>query len=303
MVLAESKWTPVTEQKARCDQKDTKSVYGHCGSGSSTSSETKVNGSTIIEDQQNAKQIDIHQAASTLHTKNLIIATGIACLPRVPHFPGSQNFNATIIHSSQLGQQQQALLKKDNMKTIAVLGSGKSAYDAVHLAASQGVQVGWIVERSDSGPAWTMPAYANLGPFNARREKLLTRRIVGLLSPNVNNNNAGGFGWFRELVHGTRIGKAFTRKFWQGMYESTIDDCGCDKHQTAKLLEPEFGLYWYGVTSAILNYSDDFFKYIRDGTVRIYREDIASLSAGTINLANGTLLPVQALVTATGSGT
>jgi cation diffusion facilitator CzcD-associated flavoprotein CzcO len=264
--INETGWTLTTERRGRSD------------SGSSTNSGTEASGSSILqlEDKEDGEQGNMHQHTSPttiLHTKKLIIATGIASQPHVPQFLGSHHFDAPIIHSSRFGRQQGRILN-EKIKAIAVLGGGKSAYDAVHLAASQGVKVEWIIRRSGKGPTWIMPPYTNIGPFKVWRETFLTRRILGLFSPSV-NNNAGGFGWLKKLVHGTKFGNAFARKFWQGMHDATLVECGYAKHPTTKLLEPEAGSFWYGATAGILTYSDDFYSHVHDGTVRVHREDIA----------------------------
>jgi cation diffusion facilitator CzcD-associated flavoprotein CzcO len=111
-------------------------------------------------------------AESTLWTKKLIIATGITNEPHQPGIPGQGDFEGPIIHSSALGREQGRLTKDPSIKTVAVLGGGKSAYDAVYLAACAGKQVEWIIRKSGKGPAWVFPSHAQLGPFKAWREVL-----------------------------------------------------------------------------------------------------------------------------------
>ena len=77
---------------------------------------------------------------SMLCTKKLIVATGITSDPSTPSIPGSQHFDAPIIHSSRSGRQQDTVLTTPSIRKIAVLGGSKSAYDAVHLAARIGCE-------------------------------------------------------------------------------------------------------------------------------------------------------------------
>lgn len=74
-------------------------------------------------------------------TKTLIVATGITSTPIVPTIPGGQDFVAPMVHSSTFGPEQQEFLQDSETTNKAVLDGGKSAYDAVHYAASQGIEV------------------------------------------------------------------------------------------------------------------------------------------------------------------
>ena len=95
-------------------------------------------------------------------------------------------------------------------------------------------------------------------------------------------------------------GRHLRGSFWPDMHEATIEECGYAGHPTTKLLEPEIGPCWFGATFAIFTYSGNFYKTHpwRHGTgpTRGYRVSLRS----TVNLASDTVLPVQALVTATG---
>lgn len=56
----------------------------------------------------------------------------------------------------------------------------------------------------------------------------------------------------------------------------------------------------YGTASGTINYDHDFFSYIRNGLVKIHREDISRLSSHAIHLADGTMLGADAIVSCTG---
>lgn len=98
------------------------------------------------------------------------MSTGITHNPHEPGIAGREQFDAPIIHSAALGLEQGRLLDDPGIKTVAVLGGGKSAYDAVYLAASAGRTVLWLMRRSGRGPSWVFPPYTNIGPFKVRRE-------------------------------------------------------------------------------------------------------------------------------------
>ena len=105
----------------------------------------------------------------TLCTKKLVVATGLTNEPHRPMLPGQDDFEAPILHSVDLGREIQ-WLNDPNISTVTVLGGGKSAYDAVYLAACAAKKVEWIIRKSGKGPAWIFPPKASLGPFKALRE-------------------------------------------------------------------------------------------------------------------------------------
>ena len=116
-----------------------------------------------------ANQKEDYTNESVLYTKKLIVATGVTNELHHPRIPGSEEFGTSVLHSADLGREK-AWLDDPSVKTVAVLGGGKSAYDAVYLAASAGKKVEWIIRKSGKGPAWVFPPQATLGPFKALRE-------------------------------------------------------------------------------------------------------------------------------------
>jgi cation diffusion facilitator CzcD-associated flavoprotein CzcO len=199
---------------------------------------------------------DENPAESTITTRKLIVSTGVTSNPRHPSFRGGEQFDAPIVHSAALGQEHARLFENPNIRTVAVLGGGKSAYDAVYMAACAGREVVWLMRRSGRGPAWVFPPHTNIGPFKAWREvresclklltlqtdaptqKLVTRRIVSFFSPCI-WGSVDGFGWVRRILHATWLGKLLSQRFWINLHQSTLNDCGYAKDKRLRLLEPE----------------------------------------------------------------
>lgn len=173
-----------------------------------------------------------------VQTKKLIIAAGATNVPHRPNLQNVKAFKGPIIHSGELGKQSDSLTKDASVETIAVLGGGKSAYDAVYLAATAGREVEWIIRKSGKGPEWIFPSHTYLGPFKALREKLPARRIVSVFSPTLWKD---GLGVLRYFLHFTSLGKKITQKFWANLHLATLTDCGMLKDDATKVLEPETG--------------------------------------------------------------
>jgi cation diffusion facilitator CzcD-associated flavoprotein CzcO len=167
--------------------------------------------------------------------RKLIVATGVTNVPNRPELSGLDDFGGPIMHSAELGMQGTAVTDNQAVETVAVLGGGKSAYDAVHLAGKAGKRVEWIIRRSGKGPEWIFPAHT-MGPLQAVREKLPARRFVSFFSPCLWND---GFGWVRYFLHATNFGKSIAKAFWTKLHQATLDDCGMLKDEKTKVLEPE----------------------------------------------------------------
>ncbi|KAF9871342.1 dimethylaniline monooxygenase [Colletotrichum karsti] len=242
--------------------------------------------------------VDHNGEAKTISCNRLIVATGVLTVPHMPDFKGSEEFDAPIVHSSDLGPRSD-LFSSPDINTVAVLGGSKSAYDAVHLAASTGHKVRWVIRRSGRGPAWVFTAFTQLGPFKVWRERLVTRRIVAFMSPCI-FPDMSGLTWIRRFLHENALGRVISKAFWKLIRYDTIKDCGYQTHEKTKVLQPEQNQFWYGTTSGILSFDDDFFEYVRNGQVEVYREDLDHLSDHRVHLSDGTSFPVDLLVASTG---
>ncbi len=108
-----------------------------------------------------------------MKAKKLIIATGVTNQPHRPTIDGAAEFDGPIIHSAELGKRSGAVVNDPEISSVAVLGGGKSAYEAVYLAAMAGKEVEWIMRRSGKGPSWVFPSHVQLGPIRAWREACL----------------------------------------------------------------------------------------------------------------------------------
>ncbi|KIV82522.1 hypothetical protein PV11_04625 [Exophiala sideris] len=258
--------------------------------------ETKVGGISPLDDSEGWK-LKTALEHDEYQTKKLIIATGITNRPHRPNLQGADNFDGPIIHSAEIGFKGDTVFNNTNVRTIAVLGGGKSAYDAVHLAGKTGHHVEWIIRKSGKGPEWVFPSHTKMGPFSVPRERLTTRRILSFFSPCLWND---GFSKVRSFLHQSSLGMMIAQKFWGNLHAATIKDCGMLQHESTKVLEPETSPFWYGTASGIYNFEKDIYEMVQMGQVRVHREDISSLSTGHIHFASGGGVDASALITATG---
>jgi cation diffusion facilitator CzcD-associated flavoprotein CzcO len=133
--------------------------------------ETEVLEITRLGDNREGWNVKVQKSSGeqVLQTKKLIIATGVTNRPHKPQINGAEDFDCPIIHSAELGKKARIIVDDPDIKTVGVLGGGKSAYDAVYLAAMAGKEVEWIMRKSGKGPAWVFPGHVQLGPIRASR--------------------------------------------------------------------------------------------------------------------------------------
>ena len=230
----------------------------------------------------------------SIHTKKLIVATGLTSEPYVPSFKGEAEFNGPIFHSKDFRQRADTLT---TTRKVAVVGGAKSMWDAAYAYASAGVEVEMIVRESGRGPVWMAPPYVT--PLKRWLEKLVHTRFLTWLSPCIWGDE-DGYGAVRRLLHGTWLGRKLVDTFWGILGSDAIDLMEFNKHPETKKLTPWHSAFWIGSGLSIRNFPTDFFDYIRSGQVRVHIADITHLSDKTVHLSSGEALKADALFCATG---
>ncbi|KAJ6006417.1 hypothetical protein N7451_004361 [Penicillium sp. IBT 35674x] len=222
---------------------------------------------------------------ATYTCKKLIICSGLASTPRPISTPGQLDFGRPVISHARLLVKGAELASDPKIETVTVIeGASKSGYDAVHLMASHGKKVKWVVRKSGGGAVWMMLPWVNVGWVRAKLESLGTTRFYSWFSPCIWGDN-DGFSWIRRLLHGTRVGRFLVHHFWEKMRMDTIEVNGLFRN--ARI--------------GILNYPSDIHDYIRTGQVQILKQDIDHLSGpGTIHFTDESTIQTDALVAITG---
>lgn len=233
---------------------------------------------------------------SSLLTRKLIVATGLTSDPNMPKLPGSESFGSPLFHTRDFRQHATTL---ESVQNVVVLGGAKSAWDAVYLYASRGVHVDMVIRQSGKGPCWMSPPYVT--PLKRWLEKLVFTRLLTWFSPCI-WGDADGYGFARQFLHGTAIGRWLTQSFWATLGRDVLALNGYDKHPETDIakLKPWTDVFYVGTALGILNYPTNFYDYVKNGTVRVHIDEISHLSPKTVNLTSGPVLHADALVCATG---
>ncbi|KAL4890681.1 hypothetical protein BDV59DRAFT_204158 [Aspergillus ambiguus] len=234
---------------------------------------------------------------STIHSKKLIVCTGITSQPFLPSFTGEEAFNAPLFHCRDLLQYQDALLQPG--KRITVFGVTKSAWDAVYAAATAGAHVDWVIRENGHGPCWMAPPYVT--PLKKWLEKLVTTRFLTFFSPCIwgdADTNTGP----RGFLHNTWVGRKVVDSFWSVLANDVIQLNSYDAHPETAKLKPWISPFWIASGLSILNYPTNFFDLVKDGKVRIHIDQISHLSDHNVHLASASDTPLgsDALICATG---
>ena len=243
------------------------------------------------------KDDDIKYSAKQVLAKKLVISSGLTSDPFVPHIPGSEAFNAPLFHVKYLLDNFADTTCSPASKNIVIYGSAKSAYDAAYAYASHGISVDWVIRESGYGPVWMSPIYVT--PLRKRLDQLVGVRFLTWFSPCI-WGAYDGFGSLRRFFHNTTIGRWIVDRFWEVLAGDVIALNGFDKHPETKKLKPWVPAFWTASSLSILNYPEDIFEYVRNGTINVHVADIDHLSERKVHFSNGEILKADAFVCASG---
>lgn len=145
----------------------------------------------------------------------LIMCNGLASSPRPVSIPGQENFDRPLFNHGGLQDQAPSIAKDPTVKTVAVIGASKIGYDAVHLFASNGKRVEWIIRESGGGAVWMSTPWIPLPPWGmVTLEHVVTTRLFTWFSPCI-WGEYDGFKWIRRWLHGTMFGRWLVHNYWE----------------------------------------------------------------------------------------
>eukprot|EP00549_Striatella_unipunctata_P025539 CAMPEP_0118718030 /NCGR_PEP_ID=MMETSP0800-20121206/28554_1 /TAXON_ID=210618 ORGANISM="Striatella unipunctata, Strain CCMP2910" /NCGR_SAMPLE_ID=MMETSP0800 /ASSEMBLY_ACC=CAM_ASM_000638 /LENGTH=683 /DNA_ID=CAMNT_0006624965 /DNA_START=194 /DNA_END=2245 /DNA_ORIENTATION=- len=206
---------------------------------------------------------DENDVISTDGPFDLVLYTGFTTRPKVPNFPGQENFEGTILHAQQLDEETFYDIL-DTKKKVAVLGGNKSAADMVLLFQRKGYEgFNWIYRN-----AYLLAKMeVVVGPKSATRAFLGMLHLLVILVSGLSMRFARFLMWC--------IGSAWT-----------FDSSGS--------MKPE--KFNFGCLCPIQR--KDLEKVDRS---RMFKADIDTLEPKGIKLTNGKLLEADVLLLGTGS--
>ncbi|KAH6687186.1 hypothetical protein F5X68DRAFT_8971 [Plectosphaerella plurivora] len=222
--------------------------------------------------------------------KKMIVATGLTSEPCMPRFEGQDTFGGLIFHGRDFARHADTIRPGG---TVAVLGGGKTAFDAVYAYAMAGVKVNWIIRASGHGPSWFSPPHAT--PLKRWIEHLANTRFLTWFSPCI-WGAADGYPTIRRLLHGTAIGRAIVDGFWFALTSDVLGMNRYDDHPDTARLRPWLGVMYSGTSYSFFNYETDFWSLVKSDAVSVHIGDVSRLSPNTVHLADGTTLAADTLL-------
>ncbi|KAK5230433.1 hypothetical protein LTR47_007575 [Exophiala xenobiotica] len=209
-----------------------------------------------------------------------------------------EDFGRPVLNHGQMTVEADLLANDAGAQLITVVGASKTGYDAVHLFASQGKKVDWIVRESGGGGVWMSLPCVMMGPWRVLLEHTATMRFMSWFSPCI-WGDYDGYGFLRRLLHGTWLGRLIVHNLWEKIRWDTVAINRYRMDPSLAHLEPRESLLW-SARVGILNYPTDIHDYVRSGQVKIYRKDISHLGSGTVNFVDGSQLRSDGLIAITG---
>ncbi|KAH8703035.1 putative dimethylaniline monooxygenase [Talaromyces proteolyticus] len=229
-----------------------------------------------------------------LHSKKLIVATGLTSQPNLPTYAGQETFTPAFFHAKDFCARGDIL---HTAKKAAVVGAGKSSFDVAYAFATSGAKVDLIIRPTGQGPVWICPPYVT--PFKRMMEELLSTRLLTWFSP-VPWGDEDGFGVARSFLHKTGIGRFIVDNFWNQISNEVYEAHGYHDHPELFKLKPWNSAFWTGSGVGIHNYPTNFFDLVKQGQIRVHIADIKQLEGNYIQLTTGEKLDTDALICATG---
>jgi putative flavoprotein involved in K+ transport len=230
--------------------------------------------------------VDRDGEAVTLHPRQLVLATGMAGMPQMPSFPGMDSFRGEQHHSSQ-----HAGGAAYRGKRVVVVGSNNSAHDICADLWVHGAEV-TMVQRSST--------------LVVRTDTMLRRGWGALYSEEA---VASGIDTEKaDLLAASipyRVQPALQRPLWEEIARE--DGAFYDRLRAAGFLL-DFGEDGTGLSQKYLRRGSGYYidvgtsELIAEGRIGLARGAVAAVVPEGVRLSDGTILPADAIVYATGYG-
>ncbi|KAK4940290.1 hypothetical protein LTR10_019610 [Elasticomyces elasticus] len=233
--------------------------------------------------------------SQSFETRKVIAASGSTSEANVPEFRGRDTFKGPVVHTLNFGRSR--ILQREDIKTVAVVGGGKSAADHAYQSVKAGKQVHWIIRKSGKGPGGFSEMKAG-GPWHNVTELVCTRFFPNLLFfPGLKPAS-----WWETFIFKTRLGQWVYSKLEHAVTQKTIDTARYDDRPGARdsfsqLKTKSRGFSFIVPLGAISH--EDFWDTIAQN-VDIHHEDIDRVDAASIILSNGEILEADAIICGTG---
>ena len=214
---------------------------------------------------------------------HVVVCVGLfSSKPHMPRFPGQDGFEGNVIHVSELDDRRML-----EGKRVAVVGYGKSATDAAVESAESAAETSIVFREAH----WPVPAVL-LG-FLPFKWAMLGRLASSLLPPYYRPSG------LERALH--TIGKPLVWLWWRIVELLLTLQCGLwSRFGSRTSLVPDSPVEIDAFGEAVMLPRPEFYRYVRSDRIAPYRAEIASYTAGGVELSSGEHLEVDVVVLGTG---
>jgi len=232
-----------------------------------------------------------------LMARNLVVATGLTSEPRMPSYPGQDDFQGHLFHSIQLNTRAQVL--REAKGNVVVVGANKSAWDVCYMAAqltSPQATIHMVIRPSGRGPSWMWRRSGILNFLSISR--LTSTRLFTWFDPSPLASP------LQHIFLTSWLGRLICTIFWALLDCLVLSTSGYLMVQDKlSRLQPWYSTFWMGNSLGVHNYETDWFEFVKKGKIVVHHAEVEGfVSEGqAICLSDGQVLKqVDAVVLCTG---
>ncbi len=231
-------------------------------------------------------EVDRDGERLTLHPTQLVLATGMSGKPNIPAFPGQDVFAGEQHHSSHHPGPDQYVGKR-----VVVIGANNSAHDICKALVDNGIDV-TMVQRSSTHIVKS-DSLMELGLGDLYSERAVA---AGMTTEKADLT-------FASLPY--RIMNQFQKPIYDAIRERDKDFY--DRLEAAGF-DLDFGDDDSGLFMKYLRRGSGYYidvgacDLVADGSIKLAHGDVSHLTADSVVLQDGTVLPADVVVYATGFG-
>ncbi|KAK7993285.1 purine-cytosine permease fcy22 protein [Apiospora arundinis] len=241
--------------------------------------------------------LTLADSGERLVSEKLIVTTGLTSEPSIPDIPET-GFPGQVMHSKELGKLETIdKIGHESIRTVAVYGGSKSAFDAVNMLLRAGKRVEWIVRGGKGGPSIMTP----LTILGRPSFGLNNSRLLAMFSPNLFAK-----GWSSRWIHHTGpawLTQRLVRAWWRLITYLLVSEAQYEKSENGKLLAPTMGLdslMWSPATLGVMTHPN-LWKDIHQGArVHVQQNTIEAFDEKGVLLGDGTHIDADMAILATG---
>lgn len=142
---------------------------------------------------------DPNATLEVLRCTKLILSTGHETVPNLPPDLDLRKFTGTLFHAKELGKRHDEVIADEGIKSVAVVGGSKSAFEIAANFGLAGKKVNWLIREDGMGPAQMICDRPN---GKDHMMKGMTTRAVGTIAPSLYAPQK----WLVRFLYGGRTG-------------------------------------------------------------------------------------------------